>query len=119
NAGKGELFVAAYAREGRDLRTLHAPELAQPDAAVRAIAALGLTSATLCGSAAAPHAAPFATALGFAPALAQDSDAPQGRYVAEAGRLSFLAHGASDLARLEPNYLRGSDAKLPEVKLAV
>jgi hypothetical protein len=45
-------------------------------------------------------------------------DLPRSRHVAVAARARFRAEGASDLARVEPVYLRDSDAKLPADPLA-
>ena len=44
-------------------------------------------------------------------------DVPRGRHVARLGLALYAQAGPSDLATLEPSYLRDSDAKLPARKL--
>jgi len=125
DAGKGELFVAAFARERAAgagvLVPRLAPTRATPERALGLLAELGAGQPAvawgLCGSGARRYPA-LAGALGYPPVLdatAADGslDAPAGRHVGRQGLLGFLADGASDLATLEPSYLRDADAKLP------
>jgi tRNA A37 threonylcarbamoyladenosine modification protein TsaB len=120
DAGKGDVFVAVYERSGGVLRCLLTPRLASPDDAARSIAALGLRELVLCGTGARRHNASMTALLGPGAQPCDPAfDLPQGRHVAEAGRLAWLAEGPSDLATLEPTYLRGADAKLPGTPLAL
>jgi tRNA threonylcarbamoyladenosine biosynthesis protein TsaB len=120
DAGKSQVFAAVYERSGDVLRMLLPPHLTAPEDAARNVAALGLSDAMLCGSGARLHAAAMSPLLAQGVKLcARDVDMPQGRHVAQAGRLAWLAQGPSDLGTLEPTYLRGSDAKLPASPLAL
>ena len=120
DAGKGEVFVAVYECSGDVLCCLLAPRMALPEDAARSIAALGLREVVLCGTGARRHFTSMTVLLGPGARLCEPAfDLPQGRHVAEAGRLAWLADGPSDLATLEPTYLRGADAKLPGTPLAL
>lgn len=124
DAGRGELFAAAYAGAG---------ELALPQvvlAPTRAPVAEMIASldeltrargpAVLCGSGARKHGSELASALDERCTLAAPSlDVPQAGHLARAALAWLQARGASDLASLEPSYLRDSDAKLPDEPLVV
>jgi tRNA threonylcarbamoyladenosine biosynthesis protein TsaB len=121
DAGRGELFGGAY-RGGaeRPLVTVLREHLAPPEAFAREAAARGLCAAAICGSGARRYQTEFAAALGdnlrsCEPRL----DLPQGCHVALEARIAFEAEGASVLGRLEPVYMRPSDAKLPERPLSL
>jgi tRNA threonylcarbamoyladenosine biosynthesis protein TsaB len=122
DAGKGEVFGAAYLRAQAGLETLLPPMRAEPSAFARALLAhaVPVASAVCCGAGARRYAAIFAEVLGAAPALADPSyDTPSGVHVAAEGRAVLRAQGPADLGALEPVYLRGSDAKLPDEPLAL
>ena len=113
DAYRGEVFGAVYTLvDGGDLEELLAPFHAEPELASARVtdAAAG---ALVCGD-----------GLIRYPALCEpwhrppDCDYPRGRHVAAEALARFRAGGPSDLASLEPAYLRDSDAKLPDVPLA-
>jgi hypothetical protein len=73
-----------------------------------------------CGAGARRYSEDLAAVLGRAVALVEAScDVPSGAQVAAEGLALFRREGPSDLAALEPVYLRGSDAKLPDEPLAL
>jgi tRNA threonylcarbamoyladenosine biosynthesis protein TsaB len=121
DAGRGEVYAALYARTGELPELVVAPLRAEPAQAAgrigEALRARG--EAVLCGGGARRYAQQFAAALGASATLAEPRcDSPLGRHVAGAARAWFRAQGASDLASVEPVYLRDSDAKLPAEPLA-
>jgi tRNA threonylcarbamoyladenosine biosynthesis protein TsaB len=126
DAGKGELFLAAFAGD----RVTHEPALLAPQRALPAQAAEALRALAaspnghgrtlhVCGAGARRHPELLA-ALGPAATLAEAAfDAPAGRNVGRLGLAAYAAEGRSDLAALAPSYLRDSDAKLPARPLTV
>jgi tRNA threonylcarbamoyladenosine biosynthesis protein TsaB len=126
DAGKGEVFAAAYHRQGTELVALLEPSRAEPLQLARDLSVNSSlpgwpsADAAWCGSGARRYAQSMAPLLGFSPALLDPScDVPNGVYVAREAALAFRAEGASNVATLEPIYLRGSDAKLPDEPLAL
>jgi tRNA threonylcarbamoyladenosine biosynthesis protein TsaB len=121
DAGRGELFGGAYrGRAGHPLTIVLREQLALPDAFAGEAAARGLGAAAICGSGARRYQSQLAAALGenlrcCEPLL----DLPQGHHVALEARIGFEREGASALDRLEPIYMRPSDAKLPERPLSL
>ena len=91
---RGEVFAAAYALEGEELAELVPPTLGDPDGVLPRVRA----------------------ALGERPVIVR-TDGPTPDALLEEVRLVHRADGPADLARLEPAYLRPSDAKLPEQPL--
>ncbi|HEX6244097.1 MAG TPA: tRNA (adenosine(37)-N6)-threonylcarbamoyltransferase complex dimerization subunit type 1 TsaB [Polyangiales bacterium] len=115
DAYKGEVYAAAYALADSGaleerVAPFHAPPL---ETAQRLLAAAPEGPLWLAGNGLAryPELLP---ALGArarrAPPLC---DVPRAACLAHEAQLQLLQHGPSDLARLEPLYLRPSDAKLP------
>jgi tRNA A37 threonylcarbamoyladenosine modification protein TsaB len=120
DAGKGELFGAAYQREGELLRERMEPLRATPEVLAQRIETLGLAGAVLCGAGARAHAPTLCSTLGADALLAPEPyDIPSARFLADEAVLQLAALGPSELATLEPSYLRDSDAKLPERPLRV
>lgn len=122
DAGKGELFGAAYRCAGGELEALIAPLRAEPAAFARVLVERGLPAADLlwCGAGARRYSEALAGALGASVTLAEPGhDVPSGAFVAAEGLALFRREGPSDLSALEPVYLRGSDAKLPDEPLAL
>jgi tRNA threonylcarbamoyladenosine biosynthesis protein TsaB len=124
DAGRGELYAGVYAFAAgaplpevalAPLRLPAADMLARLSELARARGPL-----VLCGSGASKHAAELKAALGerFMPAE-PGCDTPRAGLLARAARAWLAAEGASDLAALEPSYLRDSDAKLPDQPLAL
>lgn len=120
DAHRGELFVAAYAcGAGDTLRVLLAPSCAAPDAAAALVreacaSEVAAGEAIVCGDAAAVHGATFVHALGGRARVAgARSGSPRGRFLAAEARSAFARDGASDLATLEPFYLRQAEVTLP------
>jgi tRNA threonylcarbamoyladenosine biosynthesis protein TsaB len=121
DAGRGEVCAALYARAGELAELVVAPLRAEPAQAARRIgeALRARGDGVLCGGGARRYAQQFAAELGGSAALADPRcDVPLARHVAGAARAWFRAEGASDLASVEPFYLRDSDAKLPAEPLA-
>ena len=135
DAGKGELFLAAFAGDDPLAVPLLAPLRATPEEAEARLHELAESARSrgvavrLCGSGARRHpgllgalgplAAPGAVPSSST-ALAEPAfDTPRGRHVARLGLAHFAAEGPSDLATLVPSYLRDSDAKLPTRPLSV
>jgi tRNA threonylcarbamoyladenosine biosynthesis protein TsaB len=121
DAGRGELFGGAYrGRAGQPLETILREHLALPEAFAREAAARGLGAASICGSGARRYQTEFAAGLGESLRSCEPLfDLPQGRHVAWEARMGFEREGPSALARLEPVYMRPSDAKLPERPLSL
>jgi tRNA threonylcarbamoyladenosine biosynthesis protein TsaB len=121
DAGRGELYSAGYERRGAELACVLPGERALVEPALARLAtALPRSGAlALCGTGLRSHGAALRAALGDEPRFAEPAfDVPAGRQLADAARAALLAQGPSDLAALEPLYLRDSDAKLPAEPLA-
>jgi len=122
DAHRGEVFAAAFcAPEGALGDPVVAPFHAPPEEAGRRLrAVLGPGLAVLCGDGLRRYEEPFCAALGgpfrLAPPLL---DPPRAAVVAQLAEEDFARDGPSDLAALEPLYLRPSDAKLPAEPLVV
>lgn len=117
-AHRGEVFAAAYGAAGGGLgllETVVTPFHASPEAAARRLRdALGGRPAVMCGQAARRHASALVESLGPDAAVAQPLwDTPRAAILAVQATHRFARDGASDLVRLEPLYVRPSDAKLP------
>lgn len=121
DAGRGELFGAAFALDhaGRP-RALLSPRLATPDTFAQACRGVALAGAVACGAGVRRYLGILEPAL---PAdvrlLPPDSDAPHPQHVAAEACADFAAEGSSNVAQLEPLYMRASDAKLPDRPLAI
>ena len=120
DAGKGELFGAVYRRDADALEPLLPPLRALPEELARRIAEIDPGPAVVCGGGARRCMPLLAAALGGRAVLAEVSrDLPRGRHVAHEARLRMQSEGPSDVALLEPVYLRGADAKLPTEPLVL
>ncbi|MFI5306734.1 MAG: tRNA (adenosine(37)-N6)-threonylcarbamoyltransferase complex dimerization subunit type 1 TsaB [Polyangiales bacterium] len=122
DAGKGEVYAAAYRRHGDALERVLPPTRALPEALgvqLRALPALS-EPVLLCGAGARRHAEALLAGLGPSAALAApELDVIRGRHVAIEASNGVRAGGTADASSLEPTYLRGSDAKLPDEPLAL
>jgi tRNA threonylcarbamoyladenosine biosynthesis protein TsaB len=124
DAFKGEVYAGVF-RRGADVRsaveTLPLFHASPSEAAARALGVLDpAVPAVLCGDGVRRYEAEIMPLLGAGVVLGPaELDAPRGAWVAELALRDFGQHGASDLATLEPTYVRGSDAKLPERPLTV
>lgn len=114
-AHRGEVFAAAYGSPPADPSPLIPPFHATPaDAARHLRERLGDRSLVLCGSGARGHADELAEHLAPAVALAPPLwDAPRAAVLATLAEAEHARRGPCDLLRLEPLYVRPSDAKLP------
>jgi tRNA threonylcarbamoyladenosine biosynthesis protein TsaB len=123
DGGRGDLYVAAYRGGGLGRTTVAlAPVRAAASEALSRVAELARAQGplALCGSGARLHATALASELPPGSVLLDAAcDLPQARNVALAGLARFASEGPSDLASLEPAYLRDSDAKLPDEPLAL
>lgn len=104
DAHKGEVFVAVYERTGAGLVQKLAPIHGLPGDVAPKLPA----GAVLFGSGARKYPA------ALPPALPPLFDAPRASFVALEGLERFEAQGPDDRSTLEPLYVRGADAKLPQ-----
>jgi tRNA threonylcarbamoyladenosine biosynthesis protein TsaB len=121
DAHKGEVYCAAYAiADDGTLLTRIEPFHAPPeDAAKRLVTALPGEELWLAGNGLGRYGEAFLSPLGaFARRSPTFCDVPRAACLADEAVRELHAHGASDLAQLEPLYLRASDAKLPAQKLS-
>ncbi len=117
DAHKGELYCAAYALDAAGSLSEHvAPFHAPPAAAAQRLSAASCGERLwIAGNGLTRYGEAFVASLG-----AQALRAPRFCDVPRAACLAYEAaqilerDGPSDLAKLEPMYLRPSDAKLPE-----
>jgi tRNA threonylcarbamoyladenosine biosynthesis protein TsaB len=126
DAFKGEVYAAVYRRAPGDASDEAAAVMplfhASPaEAAARALALLDPgTAALVCGDGARRYEAEIMAVLGARAALGPpELDTPEAGWVARLALRDFGRHGPSDLATLEPTYVRDSDARLPDRPLAV
>lgn len=116
DAHKSELYCALY-ELGDDglLRELLAPfHLPPVDAARRLREACGTRHVWLAGNGVERYAGDFIGPLGSqVTRLPAFCDVPRAACLAYEAELLYQTEGPSDLARLEPLYVRASDAKLP------
>jgi tRNA A37 threonylcarbamoyladenosine modification protein TsaB len=116
DAHKGEVYVAAFdLDEAGELEEVLAPFHAPPEQAAERLGQLAAgKSLWLAGGGVERYGerltAPLSSWARRAPRFA---DAPRAVFLAHEAVRSFQLEGASDLDRLEPLYLRSSDAKLP------
>jgi tRNA threonylcarbamoyladenosine biosynthesis protein TsaB len=116
DAHKGELYCAAYARAtGGELVERVAPFHAPPaQAAERLRSVAPGETLWLSGDGLARYGEAFLAPLGAAVVRApRFADTPRAACLADEALRVYQRDGAADLARLEPMYLRPSDAKLP------
>ena len=116
DAGKGEVFVAAFDGEDPLNPPLLPPLRATPEQAASRLSALlapGIRGLLLCGPGARRYPALGTLQATGAQLVDPALDVPAGRNVAQLALALYRAEGPSDLATLAPNYLRGSDARLP------
>lgn len=116
DAHKGELYCALYAlAEDGTLRELVGPFHDAPAEAARRLreAARG-ERLWVAGNGVPRYGEAFWEPLGSHVVRCPGyCDVPRAAALAHEAELSFVAHGAGDLSRLEPLYVRASDAKLP------
>ncbi len=121
DAHKGEVYCAAYeiAEDGA-LLTRVAPFHAPPEAAAKLLtSALPGELLWLAGNGLGRYGAAFLSPLGaFARRSPTFCDVPRAACLADEAARELALNGPSDLALLEPLYLRESDAKLPAQKLS-
>lgn len=108
DAQKGELYCALYAFDG-ELRERIAPFHALP---AEAAARLGAHGPVWLAGDGAERYPEFAANLRYTRAP-KYCDVPRAAVLAHEAWIDFERHGPSDLASLEPLYVRPSDAKLP------
>ncbi len=109
DAQKGELYCALYAYGPGGLEERIAPFHALPAEAAARLGALGAVALAGDGAERYPE---FAAGLTFERAP-RHCDVPRAAVLAYEGERAYAREGASDLASLEPLYVRPSDAKLP------
>jgi len=120
DAHKGEIYAAAYRPGTSDLEEVVAPFHAEP-AQVAAVILQATRGETLLlsGDGFRRYEEELTRELPAAEALPPSFDVPRASFVAEEALERFERDGPSDLAELEPLYLRPSDAKLPEKRLKI
>lgn len=110
DAHKGEVFVAAYRREGDQLIGDLAPDHVTPEHAAEVFSER--PAYARCGSGLRRYPDAFAALPGRS--LPPLFDAPRGAVIASLGEARFTRSGPDDNRALEPLYVRPSDAKKPE-----
>jgi tRNA threonylcarbamoyladenosine biosynthesis protein TsaB len=136
DAHKGELYAAAYRVDARggvradgaggpriittDVHEIVPPCHAAPDEAVRRVRdAIGDATPIVCGDGLRSHADVVRAHLGAFVEAPRTYDAPRASVLALCALDRFARDGASDLASLEPLYVRPSDATLPKRPLRI
>jgi tRNA threonylcarbamoyladenosine biosynthesis protein TsaB len=122
DAHKGEVFGALYRLAPTGPAALVAPFHAEPARAaahLRTAAGAGEETLLVAGDGFRRYEDVLRPALGAHAAVAPVFDAPRAAMLALEARDLYEREGPSDLAALEPLYLRASDAKLPESPLAL
>ena len=116
NAYRGDLFAAAYWLAKGDERELLSPIFGPPEAVFARIRdAIGARPIAFCGDGARTHAAAVEAFFGANLGDGQEApEAPQASAIAREVEQVMRARGPDELASLEPQYLRPSDAKLPQ-----
>ena len=118
DAHKGEVYCAAYTLDGLgELEERVAPFHAAPDEAARRLRAAARDERLwVAGNGLARYGEAFIAPLGSLVARAPSfCDVPRAACLAHEALVQLARSGPSDLAGLEPMYLRGSDAKLPAI----
>lgn len=114
DAGKGELFVAAYEfGDDGELQTLLEDRSEPPEVAASTLAAILERGVPGCvvGSGLAQHRAVLAGRLGAEAVLGVAHWAPSAEALTYEGVSRFRAQGGDDPASLVPVYARGADAR--------
>lgn len=121
NAYRGDLFAAAYVLGGDIDQELVPPIFGPPEDVLRRVRdAVGNRSIAVCGEGARIQAEAVETFLGVTADDRTDLvKAPSASAIAAEIEHVMRRRGPDDLASLEPQYLRPSDAKLPERALRV
>lgn len=125
DAFKNEVYAGVYGRLAEDeLEERTALFHASPaEAAARVIERLDSTAPVIaCGDGLRRYASEIMPLLGAQTRIAVGEsalDVPGAAIVARLALRAFARSGPSDVATLEPAYVRGSDAKLPDRPLAV
>jgi len=116
NGYRGDVFAAAYLIGDTAAEELAAPIFGSPEIVFGEIRErLGNRPLSVGGEGVRRHAKLIEAELGVRPDEAQMAlQAPTPGAIATEVRYRFRTAGPSDLDSLEPNYLRPSDAKLPE-----
>ena len=116
NGYRGDVFAAAYLIADGAVEELSAPIFGPPKLVFDEIRGrLADRPVSLGGAGVRPHAGLIEAVLGVRPNDVQMAlQAPTPGAIAAEVLYRFRTAGPSDLDSLEPNYLRPSDAKLPE-----
>lgn len=115
DAHKGEVFLGVYAESQGQLRTLREPFNGAPAAAfAKACQGVDVSRTLFCGNGAATYFQELSLVIGAEPKMAPAyTHVPRGAAVAYEAFQQWSRLGASDVATLEPLYVRASDAILP------
>ena len=124
DAFKSEVYAGVFGRaaDGEVEQRMALFHASPAEAAARVLQWLEAGAAIACGDGIRRYETEILPALGADARvmLAEPLlDVPRGALVARLALRDFVRLGPSDLATLEPAYVRGSDAKLPERPLAV
>jgi tRNA threonylcarbamoyladenosine biosynthesis protein TsaB len=117
NAYRGDLFAAAYWLATGDEGELLSPTFGSPEKVFARIRdAIGARPIALCGDGARTHAAAVEAFFGAAKLRhgQRPPEAPQASAIVREVEQVMRARGPDELGSLEPQYLRPSDAKLPQ-----
>jgi tRNA threonylcarbamoyladenosine biosynthesis protein TsaB len=125
DAFKSEVYAGVFQRgaDGQVEERLPLFHASPAEAAARVLEQLDpVAGAIACGDAIRRYATeiqPVLCAGARIVVAASELDSPRGAFVARLALRDFARLGPSDLAALEPAYVRGSDAKLPDRPLVV
>ncbi|MGB5545762.1 MAG: tRNA (adenosine(37)-N6)-threonylcarbamoyltransferase complex dimerization subunit type 1 TsaB [Polyangiales bacterium] len=121
NGYRGDVFAAAYLIDEVGVEELSAPLFGPPELVFGQIRdLLAGRPVSVSGEGVGPHGELIEAMFGVKPDQTQrNMHAPTPDAIAAEVRHKFRTDGPSDLDSLEPNYLRPSDAKLPDQALKV
>ena len=120
NAYRGDLFAAAYIIGANVDEELVPPIFGPPEEVLRRIGeAVGKRPVAFGGEGARSHAVAVEAFFGAPENGTEPVEAPTAVAIAAEIENVMRGRGPDDLAALEPQYLRPSDAKLPERALSV
>jgi len=120
NAYRGDLFAAAYVLGSNIARELLPPTFGPPEEVLGRIrGAIGDRPVAFCGEGARSQAAAVEAYFGVPQHRTEPVEAPSASAIAAEIEHVMRERGPDDLASLEPQYLRPSDAKLPERALRI
>jgi len=116
DAYRGDVFAAAYVFEGGALQEIVPPTFGSPEAVLREMRrAVGAGAVVACGEGATRFRATVDALNDGSPGMFRIAvETPTAVALASEVASALQTRGPDDLAALEPEYLRPSDARLPQ-----